>query len=186
MNPLEITIPAAIIVSVIGGIVSIAVAIIGGKYLLASKQKEIEARKETEIYKHKLEDIYRIVHDPPSGYEWLVINKYTHLDLLGAGYTVVDPARQEEYISDGLCRHLGRTRQQFGKHVKEVAKFVNSDDVRSYGVNLNAMIESQKTETPMQSFEMIKRIRDVKDNERRYRVKTIQDGSFILSVYELA
>jgi archaeosine-15-forming tRNA-guanine transglycosylase len=58
--------------------------------------------------------------------------------------------------------------------------------VRSYGRNIEAMIESQTTEQPFTSFEMVKRIRDAKENERRYLVKTVQDGAFILSVYELA
>jgi hypothetical protein len=34
------------------------------------------------------------------------------------------------------------------------------------------------------SFEMVKHIRDGKDNERVFNVKTVQDGVFILSVYE--
>jgi len=178
---LEITLSSAIIVSVVGGVVSITVSIIGGKYLLASKREERIAKQELNTIRHRLEDVYDIVQQPPSGYEWMVVNKYTHL-----GYTVIDPVRQEEFISDGLCQHLGRTRPQFGKKVAEVARYVHADDVRSYGRNIEAMIESQTTEQPFTSFEMIKRIRDAKENERRYLVKTVQDGAFILSVYELA
>lgn len=183
---LEITLSSAIIVSVVGGIVSITVSIIGGKYLLKSKREERIAKQELNTIRHRLEDMYDIVQRPPDGYEWMVVNKYTHLDLLAVGYTVIDPVRQEEFISDGLCQHLGRTRPQFGKKVAEVARFVNPDDVRAYGRNIEAMIESQQTEQPFTSFEMIKRIRDAKENERRYLVKTVQDGAFILSVYELA
>lgn len=186
MTPLDVTLSSAIVVSVIGGIVSIVVSIIGGKYLLQSKREERIAKHEVAVMKERLEDVYDIVQKAPSGYEWMVINKYTHLDLLAVGYTVVDPVRQEEFISDGLCAHLGRTRPQFGKKVAEVARFVNPDDVRSYGRNIEAMIESQQTEQPFTSFEMIKRIRDAKENERRYLVKTVQDGAFILSVYALA
>jgi len=182
---------------VVGGVVSITVSIIGGKYLLKSKREERIAKQELNTIKNRLEDMYDIVQRPPDGYEWMVVNKYTHLDLLSVGYTVVDPVRQEEFISDGLCQHLQRTRPQFGKKVAEVARFVNPDDVRAYGRNIEAMIESQQTEQPFMiesqqteqpftSFEMIKRIRDAKENERRYLVKTVQDGAFILSVYELA
>ena len=183
---LEISLSSAIMVSVIGGIVSIVVSIIGGKYLLASKREERIAKQELNTIRHRLEDVYDIVQRAPEGYEWMVINKYTHLDQLAIGYTVIDPVRQEEFISDGLCKHLGRTRPQFGKKVAEVKRFVHHDDVASFGNNIHAMIESQTTEEPMQSFEMIKRIRDIKENERRYRIKTVLDGAFILSVYELA
>ena len=183
---LEISLSSAIMVSVIGGIVSITVSIIGGKYLLASKREERIAKQELNTIRHRLEDVYDIVQRAPEGYEWMVINKYTHLDQLAIGYTVIDPVRQEEFISDGLCKHLGRTRPQFGKKVADVKRFVHHDDVTSFGNNIHAMIESQTTEEPMQSFEMVKRIRDIKENERRYRIKTVLDGAFILSVYELA
>lgn len=183
---LEISLSSAIMVSVIGGVVSITVSIIGGKYLLASKREERIAKQELNTIRHRLEDVYDIVQRAPEGYEWMVINKYTHLDQLAIGYTVIDPVRQEEFISDGLCAHLGRTRPQFGKKVSDVKRFVHHDDVTIYGNNIHAMIESQTTEEPMQSFEMIKRIRDIKENERRYRIKTVLDGAFILSVYELA
>lgn len=182
---LEITLSSAIIVSVIGGVVSIVVSIIGGKYLLQSKREERIAKQEVKTMRERLEDVYDIVQVAPQGYEWMVVNKYTHLDALAVGYTVIDPVRQEEFISDGLCRHLGRTRPQFGKKVADVKRFVHPDDVISYGNNVHAMIESQQTEQPMQSFEMMKRIRDIKENERKYRIKTVMDGAFILSVYEL-
>lgn len=181
---LEITLSSAIIVSVIGGIVSITVSIIGGKYLLKSKREERIAKQSLHVMQERLEDVYSIVQKAPEGYEWMVINKYNHLDQLAVGYTVIDPVRKEEFISDGLCAHLGRTRPQFGKMVADVKRFVNSDDVTAFGNNIHAMNESQHTEHPMRSFEMIKRIRDIKENERRYKVKTVQDGAFILSVYE--
>lgn len=186
MTPLEITLPAAIIVSVIGGIVSIVVSVIGGRYLLASKREERIAKQQVEAVLGRLEDVYSIVQKAPQGYEWMVVNKYTHLDALAVGYTLIDPMRQEEFISDGLCKHLGRTRPQFGKKVADVKRFVHPDDVTAYGNNIHAMIESQSTEQPMQSFEMFKRIRDIKENERKYRIKTVMDGAFILSVYEVA
>ena len=186
MTALEVTVSSAIMVSIIGGIVSIVVSVIGGKYLLASKREERIAKQELQTVRHRLEDVYDIVQVAPEGYEWMVINKYTHLDRLAVGYTVIDPMRQEEFISDGLCKHLGRTRPQFGKKVADVKRFVHSDDVLSFGNNIHAMLESQTTEQPMQSFEMIKRIRDAKENERRYFVRTVIDGTFILSVYELA
>jgi len=140
---LEITLSSAIIVSVIGGAVSITVSIIGGKYLLKSKREERIAKQELNTIRHRLEDVYDIVQQPPSGYEWMVVNKYTHLDLLAVGYTVIDPVRQEEFISDGLCQHLGRTRPQFGKKVAEVARYVHADDVRSYGRNIEASRRSR-------------------------------------------
>jgi len=186
VTALQITVSAAIAISIIGGIFSVIVAVVGGRYLLQSKREERIAKAETKVLRERLEDVYSIAQQPPEGYDWLVINKYTHLDKLYAGYTVVDPARQEEFISDGLCQHLGRTRPQFGKKVAEVARYVHADDVRAYGRNIEAMIESQTTEQPFTSFEMIKRIRDAKENERRYLVKTVQDGAFVLSVYELA
>jgi hypothetical protein len=34
------------------------------------------------------------------------------------------------------------------------------------------------------SFQMTKHIRDGKENIRRFNVRTVQDGVFILSVYE--
>lgn len=186
MMTLDVTFTTAVLIAIISGIVSIVVAIIGGRYLLASKREERIAKQELQTIRHRLEDVYDIVQRAPEGYEWMVINKYTHLDQLAIGYTVIDPVRQEEFISDGLCAHLGRTRPQFGKKVADVKRFVHHDDVTSYGNNIHAMIESQTTEEPMQSFEMVKRIRDIKENERRYRIKTVMDGAFILSVYELA
>jgi hypothetical protein len=40
-------------------------------------------------------------------------------------------------------------------------------------------------EENLPSFEMTKHIRDGKENIRRFSVKTVQDGVFILSVYDL-
>jgi hypothetical protein len=39
-------------------------------------------------------------------------------------------------------------------------------------------------EDGLPNFEMIKDIRDGKENIRRFNVRTVQDGVFILSVYE--
>jgi len=179
MNLLQITAEAAIAISIIGGIFSVAVAIIGGKYLLASKREERIAKTEAKVLRERLEDVYSICQKPPDGYDWLVINKYTHLDKLHAGYTVVDPARQEEFISDGLCETLQRARHGWGKKVHEVARFVPESEVRQYGILIGEMIESG-----LPSFEMTKHIRDGKENIRVFSVKTVQDGAFILSVYD--
>lgn len=183
---LEITFVNVLTGALIGAVGGIIVAVINGKSLIASKREERIAKQQVEAIIGRLEDVYSIVQKAPSGYEWMVVNKYTHLDSLAVGYTVIDPMRQEEFISDGLCKHLGRTRPQFGKKVADVKRFVHPDDVTAYGNNIHAMIESQSTEQPMQSFEMFKRIRDIKENERKYRIKTVMDGAFILSVYELA
>jgi hypothetical protein len=169
-----------VLVSIVGGIVSVIVAIIGGKYLLQSKREERIAKAETKVLRDRLEDVYSIAQRPPDGYDWLVINKYTHLDKLHAGYTVVDPARQEEFISDGLCAVLHRKREAWGKKVSEVARFVPPHEVSQYGYLIGAMIEEN-----LPCFEMVKHIRDGKENIRRFNVKTVQDGAFILSVYDL-
>jgi hypothetical protein len=176
---LQITISAAIAVSIIGGIFSVIVAVVGGRYLLQSKREERIAKAETKVLRERLEDVYSIAQQPPEGYDWLVINKYTHLDKLYAGYTVVDPARQEEFISDGLCEKLERSRAQWGKKVQDVARFVPASQVQQYGHLIGAMIEDG-----LPNFEMIKDIRDGKENIRRFNVRTVQDGVFILSVYE--
>ena len=168
-------------VAIVGGIVSIIVAIIGGKYLLQSKREERIAKAETKVLRERLEDVYSIAQRPPEGYDWLVINKYTHLDKLHAGYTVVDPARQEEFISDGLCESLQRTRAQWGKKVIEVARFVPPHEVTQYGYLIGMMIEED-----LPSFTMRKHIRDGKENTRAMTVRTVQDGVFILSVYDFA
>jgi len=120
-----------VLVSIVGGIVSVIVAIIGGRYLLQSKREERIAKAETKVLRERLEDVYSIAQRPPDGYDWLVINKYTHLDKLHAGYTVVDPARQEEFISDGLCEKLERKREAWGKKVSEVARFVRMRSVNT-------------------------------------------------------
>lgn len=180
MTALQITVGAAIAVSIIGGIFSVVVAVVGGKYLLASKREERIAKQEAHTLRERLEDVYSICQKPPDGYDWLVINKYTHLDKLHAGYTVVDPARQEEFISDGLCITLGRGREGWGKKVHEVARFVPAHEVSQYGHLIGAM-----TEEGLPSFQMTKHIRDGKENIRRFNVKTVQDGAFILSVYDL-
>jgi hypothetical protein len=176
---LQITISAAIAVSIIGGIFSVIVAIVGGRYLLASKREERIAKAETKVLRERLEDVYSIAQKPPEGYDWLVINKYTHLDKLHTGYTVVDPARQEEFISDGLCEKLERSRAAWGKKVQDVARFVPAHEVSQYGHLIGAMIEEG-----LPSFQMTKHIRDGKENIRRFNVRTVQDGVFILSVYE--
>jgi hypothetical protein len=168
-----------IVVSIVGGTVSVIVAIIGGKYLLASKREERIAKAETKVLRERLEDVYSIAQQPPEGYDWMVINKYTHLDKLHAGYTVVDPARQEEFISDGLCEKLERSRAAWGKKVQDVARFVPASQVQQYGHLIAAMIEED-----LPNFEMVKDIRDGKENLRRFNVRTVQDGVFILSVYE--
>jgi len=169
-----------VLVSIVGGIVSVIVAIIGGRYLLQSKREERIAKAETKVLRERLEDVYSIAQRPPDGYDWLVINKYTHLDKLHAGYTVVDPARQEEFISDGLCEKLERKREAWGKKVSEVARFVPAHEVSQYGHLIGVMIEEG-----LPSFQMTKHIRDGKENIRRFSVKTVQDGVFILSVYDL-
>jgi hypothetical protein len=169
-----------VLVSIVGGIVSVIVAIIGGKYLLQSKREERIAKAETKVLRDRLEDVYSIAQRPPDGYDWLVINKYTHLDKLHAGYTVVDPARQEEFISDGLCEVLHRKREAWGKTVSEVARFVPSHEVSQYGYLIGMMIEEQ-----LPSFTMRKHIRDGKETVRPMTVRTVQDGVFILSVYDL-
>jgi hypothetical protein len=179
MTGLQITISAAIAVSIIGGTFSVVVAVVGGRYLLASKREERIAKQEAHTLRERLEDVYSIVQHAPEGYEWLVVNKYTHLDKLHTGFTVVDPVRQEEFISDGLCVNLGRTRAQWGKKVVDVARFVPAQQVQQYGHLIAAMIDER-----LPSFEMVKHIRDGKDNERVFNVKTVQDGVFILSVYE--
>jgi hypothetical protein len=92
---------------------------------------------------------------------------------------VVDPARQEEFISDGLCEKLERSRAQWGKKVQDVARFVPASQVQQYGHLIGAMIEDG-----LPNFEMVKEIRDGKENIRRFNVRTVQDGVFILSVYE--
>ncbi|MFN9111759.1 MAG: hypothetical protein ACK5XN_16975, partial [Bacteroidota bacterium] len=94
--------------------------------------------------------------------------------------TVVDPARQEEFISDGLCEKLERKREAWGKKVSEVARFVPAHEVSQYGHLIGVMIEEG-----LPSFQMTKHIRDGKENIRRFNVKTVQDGVFILSVYDL-
>jgi hypothetical protein len=170
-----------VLVSIVGGIVSVIVAIIGGRYLLQSKREERIAKAETKVLRERLEDVYSIAQRPPDGYDWLVINKYTHLDKLHAGYTVVDPARQEEFISDGLCESLQRTRAQWGKTVSEVARFVPPHEVSQYGYLIGMMIEEQ-----LPSFTMRKHIRDGKETVRPMTVRTVQDGVFILSVYDFA
>jgi hypothetical protein len=170
-----------VVVSIVGGIVSVIVAIIGGRYLLQSKREERIAKAETKVLRERLEDVYSIAQRPPDGYDWLVINKYTHLDKLHAGYTVVDPARQEEFISDGLCESLQRTRAQWGKKVSDVARFVPAHEVSQYGHLIGAMIEEQ-----LPSFQMVKHIRDGKETVRPMTVRTVQDGVFILSVYDFA
>jgi hypothetical protein len=169
-----------VLVSIVGGIVSVIVAIIGGRYLLQSKREERIAKAETKVLRERLEDVYSIAQRPPDGYDWLVINKYTHLDKLHAGYTVVDPARQEEFISDGLCEVLHRKREAWGKKVSEVARFVPASQVQQYGHLIAAMIEEN-----LPCFEMVKHIRDGKENIREFNVRTVQDGVFILSVYNL-
>jgi hypothetical protein len=181
VTALQITISAAIAVSIIGGTFSVIVAVVGGKYLLASKREERIAKAETKVLRERLEDVYSIAQRPPDGYDWLVINKYTHLDKLHAGYTVVDPARQEEFISDGLCESLQRTRAQWGKTVSEVARFVPAHEVSQYGHLIGAMIEER-----LPSFQMVKHIRDGKETVRPMTVRTVQDGVFILSVYDFA
>jgi hypothetical protein len=180
MTGLQITISAAIAVSIIGGTFSVIVAVVGGKYLLASKREERIAKQEAHNLREKLEDVYSIATLPPKGYEWLVLLKYTHLDELFAGYTVVSPAHKEEFISDGLCRALHRSREAFGKKVSEVARFVPAHEVQQYGHLIGAMLEEN-----LPCFEMVKHIRDGKENIREFNVKTVQDGAFILSVYEL-
>jgi hypothetical protein len=181
VTALQITVSAAIAISIIGGIFSVIVAIVGGRYLLASKREERIAKAETKVLRERLEDVYSIAQKPPDGYDWLVINKYTHLDKLHAGYTVVDPARQEEFISDGLCESLQRTRAQWGKTVSEVARFVPPHEVSQYGYLIGMMIEEQ-----LPSFAMRKHIRDGKETVRPMTVRTVQDGVFILSVYDFA
>jgi len=169
-----------VLVSIVGGIVSVIVAIIGGRYLLQSKREERIAKAETKVLRERLEDVYSIAQRPPDGYDWLVINKYTHLDKLHAGYTVVDPARQEEFISDGLCEVLHRKREAWGKKVSEVARFVPPHEVSQYGHLIGMMIEEQ-----LPSFTMRKHILDGKETVRPMTVRTVQDGVFILSVYDL-
>jgi hypothetical protein len=169
-----------IVVSIVGGTVSVIVAIIGGKYLLQSKREERIAKAETKVLRERLEDVYSIAQQPPEGYDWMVINKYTHLDKLHAGYTVVDPARQEEFISDGLCEVLHRKREAWGKKVSEVARFVPAHEVSQYGHLIGAMLDEG-----MPTFHMFKHIRDGKENTRRFSVRTVKDGVFILSVYDL-
>jgi hypothetical protein len=76
---------------------------------------------------------------------------------------------------------LHRKREAWGKKVSEVARFVPPHEVSQYGHLIGAMIEEG-----LPSFEMTKHIRDGTENIRRFNVRTVQDGAFILSVYDFA
>lgn len=179
MSVLQITISAAIAVSIIGGSFSVIVAIVGGKYLLASKREERIAKQETARLREVLADVYDIAQHPPDGYEWLVINKYTHLDSLHTGYCVIDPARQEEFISDGLCEELKRTRAQIGKKVRDVAKIVAPGDVERFEQLLIGLLDDRYPR-----FEMTKHIQDIRGEIQVYNIRAVKDGAFILAVYD--
>ena len=56
MTTLDVTLSSAIVVSVIGGIVSIVVSVIGGKCVLACKREERIAKHEVAVRKERLDD----------------------------------------------------------------------------------------------------------------------------------
>jgi hypothetical protein len=159
---------------------SIAVALLAGYFMIKSKREERIAKTEVRTMRGRLEDVYKIAHKAPDGYEWLVINKYSHLDKLHAGYTVIDPVRLEEFISDGLCDKLHRRRPDFGSHVKDVQRFIPAEQVLQYGNGIESLIAGE-----FAHFDMMKTIRDGKGEAQEFRVKTVKDGAFILAVYDL-
>jgi len=155
------------------------VAIINGYYLMKSKREERIAKAETARIRDTLADVYSIAQEAPVGYEWLVINKYTHLDSLHTGYCVIDPARQEEFISDGLCNELKRTRPQIGKKVRDVARIVAPGDVERFEALLVGLLEGR-----YERFEMTKHIQDIRGEWQTYNIRAVKDGAFILAVYD--
>jgi hypothetical protein len=179
MNALQITTAGAVSIAFIGGLFSVIVAIIGSRALIRSKREERIAKSENTILRQRLDSIYTIAQKVPDGYDWMVINKYTHLDKLHAGYCVIDPVRLEEFISDGLCHNLYRSREKFGKKITDLARFVSENDLRLFAINLEALIAGE-----VECFEMQKHIRDGKENTRAFNVKTVKDGAFFLSVYD--
>ena len=109
----------------------------------------------------------------------MVINKFTHLDTLHTGYCVIDPARQEEFISDGLCEQLKRSRANIGKKVRDVARIVAPGDVERFEALFVGLLEDRYPR-----FEMQKHIQDIRGEWQTYQIRAVKDGAFILAVYD--
>jgi len=81
----------------------------------------------------------KIVGQPVPGYEWLY-NFYSFLDTAADGYCIINLDNDEEYISDKICAAIGYTREQLGKTIEELRRFVVAEDFEFFAMQVRDLV----------------------------------------------
>ncbi len=129
------------------------------------------------IYDH----IIRLAVDVDPDYPWINWCNYNYLDRISDGFSVINPACMEEFISDKICQHIGYTRKELGKTIADLSKFVVAEDFAQF-----QKFGAQIMRKEIDSIKCTKRLICKSGEIKTFQVKcTWDDNGNVVSVFTL-